>query len=142
MAVGVILALSTAEPVELPAEPWSSRSSRSDLLPALGRLSVTRQVLANVATPEQDRAGDDAPVTRSGTTGREAGRVRAVDRPWRAKRGGLPDRRHQPPNRDTLALRPHNHQQQREVVALCTGDQHTRAGDLSEVPVRQEDLTL
>ena len=36
---------------------------------------MTGQVLPNVATPEQDRAGDGAPVTGSGTTGREAGTV-------------------------------------------------------------------
>ena len=49
--------------------------------PPAGRLRMTTpfgptvlgQVLPNVATPEQDRAGDGAPVTRSGTTGTEAG---------------------------------------------------------------------
>jgi len=51
----------------------------------VGWPTASGQVPANVATPEHDRAGDGAPITRSGTTGREAGRVRSVDRPWRAE---------------------------------------------------------
>src|SRR6476646_1531634 len=83
------------------------------------RLLVTGQVLANVATPEQDRASDGAPVTRSRATGREAGTIHSVDRAGCVELGGVPHHRHQPTNWDTLALRAHHHQQQREAAALC-----------------------
>ena len=48
----------------------------------------------------------------------------------------MPDRWDQPANRETLATRPHNHEQQRPAAALSACDHHADAGDLGAVPVR------
>ena len=51
--------------------------------------------------------------------------------------GGVPDRRYQPPDGQTLATRAHDHQQRRAAAALCAGGRCcAQAGDLGTVPVR------
>jgi hypothetical protein len=95
-----------------------------------------RQFLAIVATPEVSGSCDGAWPAGSSTTDGEAGTVRAADRAGYLERRGMPDRGSQSPDRETLATRAHNHQQQRREAALSTRDQCAEAADLGEVFVR------
>ena len=59
------------------------------------------------------------------TSGRQ---YAAADRQRGVEPAGMPDGGDQPPDRETLATRPHDHQQQRSAAALSAGDQRARSG--------------
>ena len=101
--------------------------------------TVLRQFLAVVATPDMFGSCDGTAGTRGAAAGREAGAVCAADRAGIQQLGGVPDRRDQPADRETVATRPHDHDPGRPEAALCSrgrrrGGQACQ-GDLGPVPV-------
>jgi NADH:ubiquinone reductase (H+-translocating) len=89
-----------------------------------------------VATPKVSGSCDGWWSAGSGAADSQAGVVRAADRAGCVERGGVSDRRRESADREAVATRAHNHQQQRSAAALFAGDQHEEAGDRGEVLVR------
>ena len=110
----------------LPWSPYSESLQRTDKPDATSHCRRRGRFLAVVATLD----GFGGCVGTSGTgcvaAGREAGAVRAADRAGVQQSGGVPDRRDQPANRETVATRPHGHRQGWPEAALCSRD-HTGA---------------
>src|SRR6266581_2914320 len=99
---------------------------------------LLRRFLAVVATPDRFGSCDGTPGTGGAAASREAGAVRAADRAGVQQPGGVPDRRDQPADRETVATRPHDHRQGRPEAALFSCDHAGGcgpAGDLGPVPV-------
>src|SRR6266536_3373632 len=69
---------------------------------------LLRRFLAVVATPDRFGSCDGTPGTGGAAASREAGAVRAADRAGVQQPGGVPDRRDQPADRETVATRPHD----------------------------------
>ena len=88
---------------------------------ALSRPFSLWRFLAVVATPDSFGGCDGAPGTGCVAAGREAGAVRAADRAG-VQPGGVPARRDQPADRETVATRPHGHRRGRPEAALCSCD--------------------
>src|SRR6266702_1143031 len=84
--------------------------------------TVLRRFLAVVATPDRFGSCDGTPGTGGAAASREAGAVRAADRAGVQQPGGVPDRRDQPADRETVATRPHDHRQGRPEAALFSCD--------------------
>jgi hypothetical protein len=124
---------------------WEARKRDTDpAKPPLVRTVLfgparTGRFLAVVATPDRFGSCDGTAGTGGVAASREAGAVRAADRAGIQQPGGVPDRRDQPADRETVATRPHDHDQGRPEAALCCrgrrGGGQACQGDLGPVPV-------